>query len=127
MQIETVLHLTCKYHSHWRYRKWNAVANSISYYNFCAHRIQVGIQMSLVSQKVMLPQTKSTSFSRSTIRPMKGLLLYNDGRNILSLQCLNTLQTKIIEPILNHYYKEDQATLPCVNVCRDHCKVMPAL
>lgn len=66
--------------------------------------------MSLVSQRVMLPQTKSSSFSRSTIRLMKGPLLYNDGRNILSLQCLNTLQTKIIKPVLNQYHKEDQAT-----------------
>lgn len=83
--------------------------------------------MSLVSQKVMLPQTKSSSFSGSTIRSVKGPLLYNEGRNILSLQCLNTLQTKIIEPILNHYHKEDETTLSCVNVCRDQCKVRPAL
>lgn len=41
---------------------------------------------------------------------MKGPLLYNDGRNILSLQCLNPLQTKIIKPVLNQYHKEDQAT-----------------
>lgn len=82
--------------------------------------------MSLVSQKVMLPQTKSSSFFRSTMRLMEGPL-YNDGRNIISLQHLNILQTKIIKPILNHHHNEDQPTLPCVNVCRDQCKVTPAL